>query len=90
MVLHQGGLAVSDQPKSYHLSLVRGRTDLLRIPEDLAADLGGEGGVKGTANTPSGRKWPVTINLRDRTIIGLGLWLKRKPTRAPSLWSFIS
>jgi len=69
---------VSDQPKSYHLSLVRGRTDLLRIPEDLAADLGGEGAVTGMASIAPGHKLPVRINLRDRTILGLGPWLKRQ------------
>jgi len=65
--------------KSYLISLVKGRSDLLRIPEELAKDLndlGIHGFITCTCSKPDGRKLTVRINIEDRTIIGLESWLK--------------
>jgi HJR/Mrr/RecB family endonuclease len=65
--------------KSYLIPLVKGKTDLLRIPEELVNDLmsvGIHGSIACTCSKPDGRKLPVRINTEDRTIIGLGSWLR--------------
>jgi HJR/Mrr/RecB family endonuclease len=65
--------------KSYLIPLVKGKSDLLRIPEELAKDLsnlGIHGSISCTCSKPDGRKLPVRINIGDRTIIGLESWLK--------------
>jgi len=67
---------VSIVGKSYLISLVKGTSDLLRIPEQLANDLGTKGIIETTAQKPDGRKLPIRLNLNDRTIIGLGPWIR--------------
>ena len=65
--------------KSYLIPLVKGKSDLLRIPEELAKDLndlGIHGSITCTCSKPDGRKLPVRINTEDRTLIGLNDWLK--------------
>ena len=65
--------------KSYLIPLVKGRSDLLRIPEELAKDLndlGIHGSITCSCSKPDGRKLPVRINTEDRTMIGLDSWLK--------------
>lgn len=65
--------------KSYLISLVKGRSDLLRISEELAKDLndlGIHGAITCTCSKPDGRKLPVRIDAEDRTVVGLGSWLK--------------
>ena len=64
--------------KSYLISLVKGKSDLLRIPKELVRDfndLGIDGSITCTCSKPDGRELPVRINTKDRTIIGLGPWL---------------
>jgi len=61
---------------SYLIPLVKGRSDLLRIPEILVNDLGIKGTITTTTMKPDGRKLPVALNVKDRTISGLGSWLK--------------
>jgi|GEM_PF-1357901 len=65
--------------KSYLIPLVKGKSDLLRIPEELAKDLndlGIHGSIVCTCLKPDDRKLPVRINTEDRTIIGLENWLR--------------
>jgi len=65
--------------KSYLIPLVKGRSDLLRIPEELAKDLndlGIHGSIVCTCLKPDGRQLTVRINTEDRTIIGLSSWLR--------------
>jgi HJR/Mrr/RecB family endonuclease len=67
---------VSIVGKSYLISLVRGNSDLLRIPEQLANDLGTKDTIETTAQKPDGRKLPIRLNLNDRIIMGLGPWIR--------------
>jgi len=67
---------VSVVGNSYLIPLVKGRTDLLRIPQKLVNDLGIKDAITTTAMKPDGRKLPVRLNPIDRTIIGLESWLK--------------
>jgi len=62
--------------KSYLLSLVKGKSDLLRMPKELAADLGGDKALEGTVTMADGRKLVARFNAIDRTVIGFGPWLK--------------
>ena len=65
--------------KSYLISLVKGRSDLLRIPEELAKDLkdlGIENFIVCTCLKPDGYQLPVRFNTKDRTMMGLDSWLK--------------
>lgn len=61
---------------SYLISLVKGKSNLLRIPEKLVDDLGITDPITIIAMKPDGRKLPVRYNPTDRTILGLGTWLK--------------
>jgi len=61
---------------SYLIPFVKGRSDLLRIPETLVNDLGIKDTITTTARTPHGRRLPVALNINDRTISGLGPWLR--------------
>ncbi len=61
---------------SYLIPLVKGRSDLLRIPKRLADDLGIKDAITTTAMKPDRRKLPVALNVNDRTISGLGPWLR--------------
>lgn len=61
---------------SYLIPLVKGRSDLLRIPEKMVNDLGIKDPITIVAMKPDGRKLPVRYNPIDRTIRGLDPWLK--------------
>jgi len=67
---------VSIVGNSYLVPLVKGKSDLLRMPQELANDLGMQGPLTATAIMPSGRKLPIRLNTTDRTVVGLGPWLK--------------
>ncbi len=62
--------------KSYLISLVKGRSDLLRIPEELAKDLIVHGSITCICSKPNGLKLSIRINTQDRTIVGLDPWLR--------------
>jgi len=62
--------------KSYLIPLVRGKSDLLRIPEKMVKDLGIEEPITVRATKPDGCNLPIRYNPIDRTILGLGSWLK--------------
>jgi len=67
---------VSVVGNSYLIPLVKGRSDLLRIPEKMVNDLGIKDPITIVAMKPDGRKLPVRYNPIDRTIRGLDPWLK--------------
>ena len=62
--------------KSYLIPLVRGKSDLLRIPQELVNDLGISDTLVTTATKPNSRKETVRINPMDRTLLGLCAWLR--------------
>jgi len=63
--------------KSYLIPLVKGKSDLLRMPKKLAVDLGEQGSFVATIINQDNRKLPVRMNTDDRTVgPGLGPWLK--------------
>jgi len=59
---------------SYFIPLVKGSSELLRIPLGLAKDLGNQESLNAIAITPDGHNYPVHLNLSNRTLIGLGPW----------------
>ena len=61
---------------SYLIPLVKGRSDLLRIPKEVVNDLGIEEPATVILAKPDGRKLTVRYNPIDRTIVGLKEWLK--------------
>lgn len=63
---------------SYLISIVRGKSNLLRIPKELAGDLNFQGSKNVITILPNNRKLSVRVNVDDRTIMGLGPWLKSK------------
>lgn len=63
---------------SYLIPLVKGRSDLLRIPKKLVNDLGIKNAFTTTALKPDGRKLPVQLNPVDRTLGGLYTWLNTR------------
>jgi len=67
---------VSAIDNSYLIPLIKGRSDLLRIPEKMVNDLGIKDPITIIAKKPDGRKLPVRYNPIDRTICGLDPWLK--------------
>jgi len=67
---------VSVVGNSYLIPSVKGRSDLLRIPEKMVNDLGIKDPIAIVAMKPDGRKLPVRYNPIDRTIRGLDPWLK--------------
>ncbi|MFC1572435.1 helicase HerA-like domain-containing protein [Candidatus Eisenbacteria bacterium] len=60
----------------YTISTTATQSGVLRIPSDLSTALGRRGRVNGRLVDDRGRTHPVTINLADRTLIGLGDWLR--------------
>ena len=62
--------------KSYLIPLVRGKSDLLRIPQGLVNDLCINETLITTALKPNGRKETVRLNPMDRTLLGLCAWLR--------------
>jgi len=69
---------VSVVGNTYLIPLVKGRSDLLRIPKNLVNDLGIKNAFTTTALKPDGRKLPVQLNPVDRTLGGLCTWLKTR------------
>ncbi|GAH69589.1 unnamed protein product, partial [marine sediment metagenome] len=67
---------VSIVGKSYLIPLVRGKSDLLRIPQELVNDLGISETLITTVLKPNGRKETVRLNPMDRTLLGLCAWLR--------------
>jgi len=64
------------QSKSFLIPLLKGKTDLIRIPKELADDLDFQGSITALVILPNNHKLNVCINVDDRTIIGLAPWLK--------------
>ncbi|MFA5553843.1 MAG: helicase HerA-like domain-containing protein [Phycisphaerae bacterium] len=65
--------------KLYLIPLIKGKTDLLRIPKELAKDLADSGihsSVNCICSNRDKHKLSVRINIQDRTIIGLEPWLR--------------
>jgi len=68
-----------ERRREFHISAKSGRGGILRVSRAFAAQFPGKTVLHGRAVTPDGQEWPVALNVPNRTLDGLGIWLRSLP-----------
>jgi len=64
-----------ESEREFIIPLIRGRTDLVRIPQQMISYLDITTPITVRIKLPDEHVLPVRINPTDRTLTGLGPWL---------------
>ena len=65
-----------EERREFHISPKFGPSGVLRISKGLSGQFSCKDSLNGRATTSDGQEFPVVINIRDRTLFGLDVWLK--------------
>jgi HJR/Mrr/RecB family endonuclease len=67
------------QSREFHISPKFGSSGVLRISRALSWQFPGKTILQGRASTPDGQEYPVVLNVSNRTLDGMKVWLKSLP-----------
>ena len=68
-----------DRQRQFYIAPKFGPSGSLRISRALSGQFAGKTVVQGRASTPDGQEWPIRLNIPNRTLDGLKIWLKSLP-----------